>query len=78
MDRNAVKAMSQVAQILVTIKGMAASCDPPLQRMIKEQIGDCQSIMALYCDCSPYRLISGQVDEIMENHEYMKGLQETV
>lgn len=78
MDRNAVEAMSRIAQILVTIKGMVASCDPLLQTMIKEQIGYCQSIMALYCDCSPYRLIGGKVDEIMENHEYMKSLQETV
>jgi hypothetical protein len=78
MDRNAVEAMSQVAQILVTIKGIAAHCDLPLQRMIKEQIGDCQSIMALYCDCSPYRLMGGEIDEIMKNYEYMKGLQETV
>lgn len=78
MDRNAVEAMSRIAQILVTVKGMAASCERPLYRMIKEQLGDCQEIMANYCDTSPFKLMSGQVDEIMENHEYMKGLQETV
>ena len=78
MDRNAVEAMSRIAQILVTIKGMAASCDRPLYRMINEQIGDCHEIMATYCDCSPFKLMGGRVDEIMENHEYMKGLQEMV
>jgi len=30
MDRNAVEVMSRIAQILVTIKGMAASCDKTL------------------------------------------------
>ena len=78
MDRHADEAMSQIAQILVTIKGMAASCDLPLQRMIKEQLGNCHEIMAIYCDCSPYRLMGGEIDEIMKNYEYTKDLQETV
>ena len=78
MDRNAVEAMSRIAQILVTIKGMVASCDKPLYRMINEQLGDCHEIMAVYCDTSPFRLMSGRVEEIMENHEYMKNLQEMV
>lgn len=77
MERKAVEAMCQIAQILVTVKGMAASCDRPLQRMIKEQLGNCQEIMANYCDSSPFKLMTGMVDEIMENHEYVKSLQQT-
>jgi hypothetical protein len=67
MDRNAVDAMSQVAQILVTIKGMVSECDQKTYRMVKEQLGDCHEIMARYCDTSPLKLMSGQVEQIMEN-----------
>lgn len=67
MDRNAVEAMSQVAQILVTIKGMVSICDRKTYRMVNEQLGDCHEIMARYCDAAPVKLMSGQVDEIMEN-----------
>jgi hypothetical protein len=67
MDRNAVEAMCKVAHILVTIKGMVAMCDKPLYRMVNEQLGDCHEIMAKYCDSSPQRLMTGQVDVIMEN-----------
>lgn len=77
MDRKAVEAMCQIAQILVTIKGMASSCERPLQRLIKEQIGDCHEIMARYCDSAPIKLMSGQVDEIMDNHHHVKRLKET-
>lgn len=69
MDRNTVETMSKIAQILVTVKGMANSCDQPLRWMIREQIGDCQEIMAKYCDTSPFKLMSGRVDEIMENFQ---------
>jgi len=39
--------------------------------MINEQLGDCHEIMAIYCDAAPVKLMSGRVEEIMENHEYM-------
>ena len=78
MDRNAVEAMSRIAQILVTIRGMASLCERPIHKMIKEQIGDCHEIMAVYCDTSPFKLMSGRVEEIMENHDYVKNLQEMV
>lgn len=33
----------------------------------REEIFDCEELMAKYCDCAPIRLIAGQVDDIMAN-----------
>jgi hypothetical protein len=77
MDPKAVEVMCRVAHNLVTIKGMVCR-DNEIYRAVREQIGDCLEIMALYCDAAPVKLMSGQSEEIMENHDYMKNLPEMV
>mgnify|MGYP003346693192 CR=1 FL=1 len=66
MDRKTVETMSRVAGILAKVKTII-SAEPQLYLEIRNLLNDCQEIMALHCDCAPIRLISGQVDEIMEN-----------
>lgn len=36
---------------------------------IRNLINDSYTDMAVYCDCAPIRLISGQIDDIIENLE---------
>lgn len=68
MDQNAVEVMCQVAQALATLKGIARSLDDRSYRIAREQIGNCLEDMAKYCDTSPFKLMSGQVEEIMGNY----------
>lgn len=68
MDRPTVEIMSQVSKILAGVKHYAAGrMDSEVYTEIRERLHDCQEILARHCDCAPIRLISGQVDDIMEN-----------
>jgi len=71
MHRETVVAMSKVSGLIAKIKGLVAEHVKPenleAYKQIREMLCDCQEIMAIHCDCSPVRLIAGQVDEIMEN-----------
>lgn len=74
MDRETVECMSRVAALLAKAKGVVAEHlkqdNIKAYTEIRNLLGDCQAILALHCDAAPIRLISGQVDEIMENLEY--------
>ena len=71
MDIETVKVMSHIAQKLAGVKSLVSTFireeNPNAYMQIREEINDCQALMAVFCDTSPIRLISGQVDEIMEN-----------
>lgn len=63
-----IEAMSKVARKLADLKvilGDALADSHPVKYMeIRELINDCQEIMAIHCDCSPIKLITGNVEEI--------------
>lgn len=67
MDRDAVETMSRVARILASARSRLSTVEPRANCEVRELLGDCQEIMAQYCDCSPIMLIAGRVDDIMEN-----------
>lgn len=64
-----VRAMSKVAQKISLAKNEVANSlkesDPVTYMKIRELLNDCQEIMAIHCDTSPIKLISGRVDEIV-------------
>lgn len=74
MDRDAVECMSRVAAILARCKDFASDhvrpVDPDSYVTIREMLYKCQEILAIQCDTAPIRLISGQVDYIMENLKF--------
>lgn len=70
--KETVETMSRVSAILAQVKKTLQNADPDLYKEIREQLNDCQEIMARHCDCAPIRLIAGQVDEILENLEYSR------
>jgi hypothetical protein len=71
MDRDTVECMSVVASLLARAKGLVATHlkqdNIQAYKEVRNLLSDCQETLALHCDCAPIRLISGQVDEIMEN-----------
>ena len=71
MERESVVCMSRVAGLLARIKGKVAEHLGPesleAYKEIRDLIGDCQEILAVHCDTAPIRLISGRVEEIMDN-----------
>lgn len=73
MDRSVVECMCKVAGLIAQVKGKVAKHLRPenleAYMKIRDLLNDCQELMAIHCDCAPIRLISGQVDEIMENLE---------
>lgn len=72
MERESIECMSKVAGILAQLKHYVnvhvKPTNPDLYVEIRERLADCQTEMAVYCDCAPIMLIAGKVDEIMENH----------
>lgn len=72
MDREAVEVMSKVCQRLTQARLNLQKLfedEPEHYLNFREAIFDCEKLMAVYCDCAPIRLISGQVDDIMKNWE---------
>lgn len=76
MNRETIKVFSQVAKKLAEMKthlGILQDKFPNEYMAIREKMNDCQEIMAIHCDCAPIRLIAGQVDEILDNLDWVKG-----
>lgn len=67
-SKEIVEVMSSLAQKIALAKkevANALSDTQPLTYMnIRELLNDCQEIMAIHCDTSPFKLISGKLDEI--------------
>lgn len=40
--------------------------NPEAYREIREHLNDCQELMARFCNCAPIKLISRNIDDIME------------
>lgn len=74
MDRETVECMSRVAALLAKAKGVVATHlkqdNIKAYTEVRDLLGDCQALLAAHCGTAPIRLISGQVDEIMENLEF--------
>jgi len=65
-----VKIMSDVAIKLAILKEKIKSLpniNDENYTSCRELINDCQEIMAKYCNCAPIKLISGKVEDIIEN-----------
>jgi predicted regulator of amino acid metabolism with ACT domain len=70
VDREAVEVMSKVCQQLAQARVNLSEIfkdDPENYFKFREIVFDCESLMAVYCDCAPIRLITGSVDDIMSN-----------
>lgn len=66
--RETVVVMSRVSGTLSDVKHILSErVDPGLYIQIREMLNDCQEMLAAHCDCAPIRLISGDVDTILEN-----------
>lgn len=68
LDRKTVETMSAVAQKIAEAKREVANAlsetQPLTYNKIREMLNDCQEIMAIHCDTSPFKLICGRLDEI--------------
>jgi hypothetical protein len=70
VDREVVEIMSKVCEKLSQARvnlGNLLKDQPEDYFKFREEIFDCEELMAKYCDCAPIRLIAGQVDDIMSN-----------
>lgn len=77
LDRKVVEMMSLICQKLtharVCLSEILGESTPQEYFRFRDIIFDCEEIMARYCDCAPIKLIAGQVDEIIENYEFIKA-----
>lgn len=74
VDRYAVEVMSKVCQKLSEARVHLSKVfenEPENYFKFRDIIFDCESLMAIYCDCAPIKLISGQVDDIISNLEWV-------
>lgn len=77
MERDTVELLSRLAQKIASMKvhlGILQENSPTEYMQVREHMNDCQEMMAIYCDCAPIKLIAGQVDDILENYNYMKSV----
>lgn len=74
MDIEVIKACAEVAQTLAKVKHKVAihlrEKDVAAYEDIRNQINDCQEVLAILCDCAPIKLMSGRVEEIWQNLDW--------
>lgn len=71
MNMEVVETFCKIAQKLSSAKkhlSILAENYPVEYFKVREELFDCQELMALFCDCAPIKLIAGRVDDIMENY----------
>jgi len=72
MNREVVETFCKIAQKLSYAKkhlSILAENHPAEYFKVREELFDCQELMALFCNCAPIKLIAGKVDDIIENIE---------
>ena len=69
IKKETVVAMSEVAQKISQVKNQLIKSPRMGLGEVRDLLDDCWEIMAAHCDCTPSRLIEGQVDIIMGNLE---------
>lgn len=75
VDKEVIELLSKVCQKLSQSKGFLGELFHQNKinfdeySKIRNLINDSYTEMAVYCDCAPIRLISGQIDDIIENLE---------
>lgn len=75
VDREVVELLCNVARKITLMKEEAGKLVDQNKisykeyEIIRNLIGDCYFQMGTYCDCAPIKLISGQVDAILNNLE---------
>lgn len=71
MNREVVEIFSEISQKLSFAKnylGDLRESNLEVYSKVREELADCQELMAKYCDCAPIKLIAGQVDDIIANY----------
>lgn len=78
MDIEVIKACAEVSQKLAKVKHNVAvhlrEKDVAAYEDIRNQINDCQEVLAILCDCAPIKLMSGTVEEIWQNLDWKKKI----
>jgi hypothetical protein len=71
MNEEVVEIFISIAQKLSFAKGHISELldsNPEIYLKVREELADCQELMAKFCDCAPIKLIAGQRDDILENY----------